>query len=90
MAPHDRLLHRVWGPEKPGDMQTLRTHLKRLCRTLEEDASNQPHVHLCRAARVGYRMQGRRSRWSRESRGCPLGSYRAIAPEGWGLSLIID
>ena len=34
---HDQPPRRVWGPKSPDD---LRTHLRRLCSKLGEDASN--------------------------------------------------
>ena len=54
VVPHDHLLHRVWGPQKPGGMRTLRTHLARLRRKLGEDASRPKYIFV--EPRVGYRM----------------------------------
>ncbi len=51
---HDRLLQRVWGPQKPGDLPTLRTHLMRLRRKLGEEAANPKYIFA--EPRVGYRM----------------------------------
>ena len=44
VVPHDRLLHRVWSPGKPGNLRVLRTHLLRLRRKLGEDGSNPRYV----------------------------------------------
>ena len=54
VVPHDQLLHKVWGPRKPGGMRTLRTHLARLRRKLGEDASSPRYIFV--EPRVGYRM----------------------------------
>ena len=54
VVPHDRLLLRVWGPGKPGNMRALRTHLMRLRRKLGEDASSPEYIFA--EPRVGYRM----------------------------------
>ena len=54
VVPHDRLLRRVWGPEKPGNMRVLRTHLMRLRRKLGEDGSSPRYIFV--EPRVGYRM----------------------------------
>ena len=54
VVPHDRLLRRVWGPEKPGNMRVLRTHLMRLRRKLGEDGSSPRYIFA--EPRVGYRM----------------------------------
>ena len=51
---HDQLMRRVWGPKKPSDLRSLRTHLRRLRRKLGEDASNSKYVFA--VPRVGYRM----------------------------------
>ena len=51
---HDRLLLRVWGPSKPGNLRALRTHLMRLRRKLDEDASSPRYIFA--EPRVGYRM----------------------------------
>ena len=54
VVPHDYLLQRVWGPQNPGSVRTLRTHLVRLRRKLGEDAENPTYIFV--EARVGYRM----------------------------------
>ena len=54
VVPHDQLLHRVWGPQKPGGLRTLRTHLARLRRKLGDEAENPTYVFA--EPRVGYRM----------------------------------
>ena len=54
MVPHGRLLLRVWSPNKPGNIQVLRTHLMRLRRKLDEDASNPKYIFV--EPGVGYRM----------------------------------
>ena len=51
---HDRLLRRVWGPGKPGNMRVLRTHMMRLRRKLGEDGGNPKYIFA--EPRVGYRM----------------------------------
>ena len=51
---HDQLLRRVWGPDKTGDVRSLRTHLRRLRRKLGEDGSNPTYIFS--EPRVGYRM----------------------------------
>ena len=51
---HDHLLRRVWGPQKPADLRTLRTHLMRLRRKLGEEASSPKYIFA--EPRVGYRM----------------------------------
>ena len=51
---HDQLMRRVWGPKKPSDLRSLRTHLRRLRRKLGEDASNPTYFFA--EPRVGYRM----------------------------------
>ena len=51
---HDRLLRRVWGPGKPGNMRVLRTHMMRLRRKLGEDGGNPKYIVA--EPRVGYRM----------------------------------
>ena len=51
---HDRLLRRVWGPGKPGNMRVLRTHMMRLRRKLGEDGENPRYIFA--EPRVGYRM----------------------------------
>ncbi len=51
---HDQLLRRVWGPNRPGDLRALRTHLRRLRRKLGEDASDP--TYFFSEPRVGYRM----------------------------------
>ena len=54
VVPHDRLLRRVWAPDKPGNIKVLRTHLMRLRRKLDEDASSPRYIFA--EPRVGYRM----------------------------------
>ena len=54
VVPHDRLLRRVWGSGKPGNMRVLRTHLMRLRRKLDEDAGSPKYIFA--EPRVGYRM----------------------------------
>ena len=51
---HDQLLRRVWNPEKPGNVQVLRTHLRRLRHKLGDDAGNPTYIFA--EPRVGYRM----------------------------------
>ena len=51
---HNELLRRIWGPNKPGDLRALRTHLRRLRQKLGEDASNPTYFFA--EPRVGYRM----------------------------------
>ena len=51
---HDRLLRRVWGPGKPGNLRVLRTHLMRLRRKLGEDGENPRYIFA--EPRVGYWM----------------------------------
>ncbi|MXY59632.1 MAG: response regulator transcription factor [Chloroflexi bacterium] len=51
---HDQLLRRVWRSEKPGDMRTLRTHVRRLRHKLGEDGSDPTYIFA--EPRVGYRM----------------------------------
>ena len=51
---HSQLLRRVWGPGKPGNVQALRTHLRRLRQKLDEDATNPRYIFA--EPRVGYRM----------------------------------
>ena len=51
---HDHLLQRVWGPQRPADLRTLRTHLMRLRRKLGEDAADPKYIFA--EPRVGYRM----------------------------------
>ena len=52
---HDHILRRVWGPEKSGDIRTLRTHLRRLRRKIGEDGTNPTYIFA--EPRVGYRME---------------------------------
>ncbi|MCY4623384.1 MAG: response regulator [Chloroflexi bacterium] len=54
VAPHERLLRRVWSPGKPGNLRVLRTHLKHLRRKLGDDAANPRYIFA--EPRVGYRM----------------------------------
>ncbi len=51
---HDQLLRRVWRSGKPGDMRTLRTHVRRLRRKLGDDGADPTYVFT--ESRVGYRM----------------------------------
>ena len=51
---HNELLRRIWGPNKPGDLRALRTHLRRLRSKLGEDASNPTYFFA--EPRVGYQM----------------------------------
>ncbi|MCY4108903.1 MAG: response regulator [Chloroflexi bacterium] len=51
---HNQLLYRGWNPEKPGDVRTLRTHLKKLRRKLGDDAASPQYIFA--EPRVGYRM----------------------------------
>ena len=51
---HDRLLRRVWAPQKSPDIRTLRTHIRRLRKKLGDDG-NSPHYILAEP-RVGYRI----------------------------------
>ena len=61
---HDRLLRRVWGLGKPGNLRVLRTHLMRLRRKLGEDAAYPKYIFA--EHRVGYRMPERKA--SREEK----------------------
>ena len=54
VVPYDRLLRRVWGSGKPGNMRVLRTHLMRLRRKLDEDAGSPKYIFA--EPGVGYRM----------------------------------
>ena len=54
VVPHDNLVQRVWGTQKPGSVRTLRTHLVRLRRKLGEDGENPRYILA--EPRVGYRM----------------------------------
>ena len=49
---HDELLHRVWGPTRPGSPQVIRTQLMR--QKLGEDGENP--IYIFAEPRVGYRM----------------------------------
>ena len=51
---YDQLLRRVWGSGKPGNRQTLRTHMKRLRQKLGDDIRNVRYIST--QSRVGYRM----------------------------------
>ncbi len=51
---HDQLLRRVWAPDKPGKVQSLRAHMRRLRSKLDDDAKNPKYIFS--DARVGYRM----------------------------------
>ena len=51
---HDRVLRRVWGPGKDGDVRAMRTLLRRLRRKLGEDGSAPTYIFA--VPRVGYRM----------------------------------
>ena len=51
---HEQLLRRVWSPKKPGNLQTLRTHLRRLRVKLGDDGTD--HSYIVAKPRVGYRM----------------------------------
>lgn len=51
VVPNERLLERVWTPDKPGNLQTLRTHLTRLRRKLGEDSN-----YIVNQRGVGYRL----------------------------------
>ena len=53
-VPHDRLLRRVWSPDKPGNRRLLRTHLMHLRKKLGEDGENPRYILA--EPRVGYRM----------------------------------
>ena len=52
---HERLLQRVWGPDKGEDSGPVRNIVKRLRRKLGEDASNPAFIFA--VPRVGYRME---------------------------------
>ncbi len=54
VVPHDRLLRRVWSPDKPGNRRLLRTHLMHLRHKLGEDGENPRYILA--EPRVGYRM----------------------------------
>ena len=51
---HEQLLRRVWSPKRPGNLQTLRTHLRRLRVKLGDDGTD--HAYIVAEPRVGYRM----------------------------------
>ena len=51
---HEQLLRRVWSPKKPGNLQTLRTHLRRLRVKLGDDGTDLSYIVA--EPRVGYRM----------------------------------
>ena len=51
---HDQILRRVWGRDKPHDLQSLRAHLRRIRRKIGEDGSNP--IYILSEPRVGYRM----------------------------------
>ena len=51
---HNQLLRKVWGPKKPGNLGSLRTHLRRLRGKLGEDASNPTYFFA--ESKVGYWM----------------------------------
>ena len=51
---HSQLLRRLWGPSKPGNVQALRTHMRRLRIKLGDDARNPRYVFA--QPRVGYKM----------------------------------
>ena len=62
---HEDLLHRVWGPTRPGSVQVIRTQLMRLRQKLGEDGENPTYIFA--EPRVGYRMgvgEGLRPEWS--------------------------
>ena len=52
---HERLLQRVWGPDKGEDSGPVRNIVKRLRRKLGEDAANPAFIFA--VPRVGYRME---------------------------------
>ena len=52
---HERLLQRVWGPDKGEDSGPVRNIVKRLRRKLGEDAANPAFIFA--EPRVGYRME---------------------------------
>ncbi len=52
---HERLLQRVWGPDKGEDSGPVRNIVKRLRHKLGEDASNPAFIFA--VPRVGYRME---------------------------------
>ena len=52
---HERLLQRVWGPDKGEDTGPVRNIVKRLRRKLGEDASNPAFIFA--VPRLGYRME---------------------------------
>ena len=75
---HNELLRSIWGPNKPGDLRALRTHLRRLGQKLGEDASNPTYFFA--ELRVGYRMakgegpeqvEAVAATFSNNSRNCP-------------------
>ena len=51
---HERLLRRLWTPGKPGNVQSLRTLVRRLRTKLGEDADTPTYIFA--EARIGYRM----------------------------------
>ena len=63
---HNQLLRKVWGPKKPGNLGSLRTHLRRLRSKLGEDASNPTYFFA--ESKVGYWMakgETQEAEWSR-------------------------
>ena len=51
---HEELLHRVWGPTKPGSVQVICTQVMRLRKKLGEDGEDPKYIFA--EPRVGYRM----------------------------------
>ena len=51
---HEDLLHRVWGPTRPGSPQVIGTQLLRLRQKLGADGENPTYIFA--EPRVGYRM----------------------------------
>ena len=51
---HDQLLRRVWDSEKPGDIRSLRTLMRRLRRKLGDDAGSPKYIFS--EPHLGYRM----------------------------------
>ena len=54
MVPYERLLRRVWGAERAGDLRPMRTIVSSIRRKLDDDADNPTYIFT--EPRIGYRM----------------------------------
>ncbi len=52
---HDHLMRRVWDPEEPGDIRSLRTLVRRLRRKLGDEAGSPTYIFS--EPHLGYRME---------------------------------